>query len=463
MSQRGISRRTLLRGLGVSIALPWLEAMNGPANWLQAATAPRSGGPFGSLGTPGNRGPKRLAFFYVPNGIHMPEWTPERDGSQFDLPPILKEFSAFQNQMNVISGLTLNGARALGDGAGDHARSVAAFLTGAHPKKTNGADIAAGISVDQLAAARIGQATRLASLELGTETSAQAGNCDSGYSCAYTSNLSWRTPTSPVAKEMDPAAVFDRLFANTDHTMTAEQRALRQKRRQSILDSALADAKSLHGQLGQQDRRKLDEYLHAVRELEQRVERTEKLDQRDPQNDDFTRPTGVPRSYGDHVGLLLDMLVLAFQTDSTRIATFMFANAGSNRSYREIGVAEGHHDVSHHGNSPEKQKRISEINHFHAQLMSRFLERLATTPEGDGNLLDNSLIVYGSGISDGNAHNHDNLPIVLFGSGGGAISTNRHLRYPKETPLTNLYVTLLNHMGIAEKSFGDSTGMLENL
>lgn len=458
MAVNGISRRTMLRGLGVSLALPWLDAMTGSSAWAGGIRTPSGIGLASANGLP-----KRIAFLYVPNGIHMADWTPSEVGKQFQLPATLNELSRFKDRINVLSGLTLNGARALGDGAGDHARSVASFLTGAHPKKTNGADISAGVSVDQLAASKIGSATRLASLELGTESSAQAGNCDSGYSCAYTSNLSWRTPTSPVGKEMDPVAVFDRLFANTEVTLTPEQRAQRQRRRKSVLDLAQEDARALHNKLGNQDRRKLDEYLYAIRELEQRLNRSEKLDHRDPQTDDFARPTGVPRSYGDHVKLLLDMLVLAFQTDSTRIATFMFANAGSNRSYREIEIAEGHHDLSHHGNSEEKQTRVAAINRFHAQLFAHFLERLATTPEGDGTLLDNSMIVYGSGISDGNAHNHDNLPILLAGSGGGNIVTGRHLKYPKETPLTNLYVSLLNQMGIPDRSFSDSTGPLEGL
>ncbi|HMP79209.1 MAG TPA: DUF1552 domain-containing protein [Pirellulaceae bacterium] len=446
MHHREITRRTMLRGMGVAMALPMLEAMSvGKAAWGAA-------GPMTV--------PKRLAFFFVPNGMHMPDWTPRQTGTEFELPPILNELADFRDKLNVLSGLALNGARALGDGPGDHARAVAAFLTGAHPRKTNGSDILNGMSVDQLAAAAIGNATRLPSLELGTEASAQAGNCDSGYSCVYTSNMSWRTDVSPVAKEVDPALVFDRMFAGSDWALSPEERARRDRRRRSILDLAHEDAQNLHRALGANDRRKLDEYLYAVREIEQRLQRTEKLDPTDADVVENSRPTGVPRQYSEHVKLLMDMLVLAFQTDTTRIATFMFANAGSNRGYREIGISDGHHDLSHHGNSEEKQVRISQINRYHASLFRHFLARLDAIPEGEGSLLDQCLIMYGSGISDGNAHNHDNLPILLAGGGGGSIATGRHLKFRRETPLTNLYCTLLNQMGVDVDQFSDSTGKL---
>ncbi len=449
-----ISRRTVLRGLGTMLALPVLEAMSGSRF---------------AYGLPGGMrpapvaAPLRMAFLYVPNGMHMPDWTPEKEGSGYDLPSTLAEVAEFRDQFNVLSGLALNGARALGDGPGDHARSVAAFLTGSHPRKTDGADIRNGVSVDQVAAAAAGRATRLPSLELGTEASSPSGRCDSGYSCAYASNMSWRTPTSPVAKEVDPAMVFDRLVSGTELGMTAEQREQRDRRRQSVLDHVAADARSLHQALGASDRRKLDEYLFAVREIEQRISRSDKLHHGDSAMQDQERPAGVPRDYVEHVHLLMDMLVLAFQTDSTRVASFMLANAGSNRSYRDIEIADGHHDLSHHGNSEKKQQRIARINRHHARMLNYFLGRMAAVREGDSTLLDNSMIVYGSGISDGNAHNHDNLPILLAGRAGGTIATGRHIRYPKETPLTNLYVAMLNRMGVADRSFSDSTAALEGL
>jgi hypothetical protein len=367
----------------------------------------------------------------------------------------LAPLAPYQSYVTVLSGLTLNGARALGDGGGDHARSAAAFLTGAHPKKTDGADIRNDISVDQLAARELGGQTRLPSLELGLERSAQAGNCDSGYSCAYSSNLSWRSPTSPVAKEMDPAAVFDRLFG------AAPQGDAR--RRRSVLDLVREDAHDLQRKLGNADRQKLEEYLHAVRDIERRMYYTAQLANGDADRPDVTRPEGVPAEYEQHARLMFDLMTLALQTDATRVLTFMFTNEGSNRSYPQIGVGDGHHDLSHHGNDAEKQRKISAINQHHMSLAAYIVQKLATTPDGEASLLDHVMLVYGSGIGDGNRHNHDNLPIVLVGRGGGTIRAGRHLSYPRDTPLTNLYVSMLQRLGAAVSSFGDSTGPLEDL
>jgi len=453
MHHQRISRRTVLRGLGIGMALPWLEVMSARERVARAA---------GDQAFSPAAAPRRVAFLYVPNGMHMPAWTPTGEGPDFTLSPILQEIG-FRQQMTVLSGLTLDGARPHGDGGGDHARSVAAFLTGAHPRKTDGANILNGPSVDQVAAEKIGHLTRLPSLELGTESSSQAGNCDSGYSCVYTSNMSWRTATSPVAKEMDPSLVFDRLFSQVTAPLTPEQRAQRNRHRSSILDLVQSDAQALHRALGANDRRKLDEYLYAVRDVENRLRNADTLNHQDLDTADFNRPEGVPREYDKHVKLMMDMLVLAFQTDSTRIASFMFANAASNRSYREISVSEGHHDLSHHGKNADKQSGIEKINCFHARLFNYLLTRLAAIREGEGTLLDNSLIVYGSGISDGDRHNHDDLPIVLLGRGGGSIQPGRHLRYPAETPLTNLYVSLLERLGVPIGQFSDSTGPLANL
>ena len=442
-----LSRRTLLRGVGAAVALPLLEAMV-PRTVLGAAAA---------------KAPLRLAFLYVPNGMHMPDWTPSKEGAGYDIRPTLEPVAHLKDRINVLSGLTLDGARAHQDGGGDHARSAAAFLTGAHPKKTDGADIHNGVSIDQAIAQAIGDQTRFASLELGLEGSSQAGSCDSGYSCAYSSNLAWRNPTSPLAKEMDPSAVFDRLFGSGDEKEDKKTSEVRKSRRKSILDFALSDAKKLQGQLGAADRRKMDEYLYAVRDIENRLVKSEKLRIGEDGIPNYPRPAGVPRELDEHCKLMLDMLALAMQTDSTRVATFMFANEGNNRGYPELGAPEGHHDLSHHGGSAEKQAKVAKINRFYAERLAYFLDLLSSVHEGDSTLLDNSLIVYGSGISDGDRHNHDELPILLAGKGGGRVRSGRHVRFEKETPMCNFYVWLLNQFGVRADSFGDSKGKLEGL
>ena len=438
-----LSRRTLLRGLGTAVALPSLDAMT------PRAAAAGSAGP-----------PLRMAFVYVPNGIHMADWTPTAVGRDFDLPPTLARLSEHRDHFSVLSGLTLDGARAHGDGGGDHARSVAAFLTGAHPRKTNGSDIHNGVSVDQVTAQYVGDRTRFATLELGLEGSSQSGNCDSGYSCAYASNLSWRGPTNPMGKEVDPAALFDRLFAGQTVRETAQVKSVRERYRKSVLDFITEDAKRLHRVLPSGDRRKLDEYLYSVREIERRMGTTPKLrsDEKDLSN--YPRPSGVPREMSEHAQLMMDMMVLAMRTDSTRILSFMMTNAGSNRSYPEVNVNSGHHEQSHHGGSPEKQTNVAAINRFHIDQFAYLLGKLREAPEGEGTLLDHSMIVYGSGISDGDRHNHDNLPILLAGGAGGRVKPGAHLRYDKETPLCDLYLWMMRQMGATAERFGDSRGPL---
>lgn len=449
-----ISRRTVLRGLGTVVALPALEAMaSHPVGSALSASHPAT------MTTAG--APKRMAFLYVPNGMHMQEWTPEKEGKSFELKDILKPVAAFKQKLNLLSGLTLNGARALGDGGGDHARSVAAYLTGAHPRKTGGKDIKNGISIDQYAAEKIGKATRFSSLELGIEASAQSGRCDSGYSCAYSSNMCWRDPNTPVAKEVNPQAVFDRLFGKGKIKDRGEAKHKRDKYKKSILDFVQEDANALKRQLGANDNRKLDEYLYAVRQIERQIVGVEKLHLPETDVPDYPRPAGVPSEYEEHVKLMMDLMVLAFQTDSTRIQTFMFTNAGSNRNYKKVGAKMGHHDSSHHGNNKDKQANIETINTYHASLLAYFLQKLDTIKEGSGTLLDNSMIMYGSGIGDGNRHNHHDLPIALFGSGGGSFETGRHLRFKRETPLTNLYMRMLDEVGVRVKSFGDSRDVLD--
>jgi hypothetical protein len=404
--------------------------------------------------------PVRVGWIYVPNGKHMPDWWPSATGPLTELSPTLQPLAAVKDDILVLSGLTCDKARPNGDGPGDHARAMAAFLTGCQPRKTAGADIRVGISADQIAAQRVGNRTRFASLELGCERGQQAGNCDSGYSCAYSSNLSWRGESTPTGKEVNPQAVFDRLFRNDNPREAAQSQNLRDSYRRSILDFVRDDAASLRNRLGTNDQRKLDEYLTAIREIEQRLARTDRTAET---TGNVSRPSGIPREYQDHIRLMCDMLVLAFQTDTTRIFTFPFANDGSNRPYRMINVNEGHHDLSHHGGDRNKHAKIARINHFHVSQYAYLIERLRSIREGEGTLLDNCLIVYGSAIGDGNRHNHDDLPILMAGKGGGTVRTGRHVRYPRNTPLTNLYVSMLQRMGADVDRVGDSRGPLESL
>lgn len=446
MNRKPILRRTVLRGLGTAVSLPLLEAMLPTGRAAAAAPAPA---------------PLRMMFFMVPNGAHMPDWTPTSTGPGFALPATLEPLQKHREFVSVFTGLTLDGARDHGDGAGDHARSGASFLTGAHPRKTDGADIKSGISVDQVAAQAVGSKSRFASLELGIDGSAQAGNCDSGYSCAYSSNLAWRNESSPLAKENDPSAVFDRLFGNGDSANEGKNRAARIERRKSVLDFVLDDAKSLQKRLGTADKRKLDEYLYAVRDVENRITHTDKLKVGEDGIPNIARPAGIPRDWSEHCKLMMDMTALAIRSDATRILTFMFGNEGDNKGYPQIGVPEGHHELSHHGKSDEKQAKVQKINHFHMQHFAYLLDHFAGVEEAGSTLLDNCLILYGSGISDGDRHNHDDLPIMMVGKGGGRIKKPSHLQFPKDTPLCNLYLWMLNQVGVKADSFGDSTGVLK--
>jgi len=346
-------------------------------------------------------------------------------------------------------------------GGGDHARCAASFLTGAHPHKTSGKDIRVGVSVDQIAAQQVGELTRLPSLELGCEVGKDVGNCDSGYSCAYSNNISWRTESTPQSKEVNPRAVFDRLFGGGKPGESEAARLKRQEYRKSVLDFVHEDATRLRTRLGTADRHKLDEYLDSVRSIEQRIERTpgDGPDEQVP----LERPDGIPRDYAEHIRLMMDLIAVAFQTDSTRITSMMIAKAGSNRSYPFIGVSGAHHSLSHHGNKKEKQEDIAKINKFHVEQFAYLLKRLKATPEGEGTLLDNVMLVYGSAIADGNRHAHHDLPIVMAGGGGGTINTGRHIRYESKTPLNNLFLSMLDRMDVKIDQMGDSTGRLDKL
>ena len=429
-----ISRRSFLRGCGASLALPWLEAME---NLSALATTPALA-------------PRRLAFVYVPNGIHMPDWTPTADGTDYRLPATLEPLAPFKQETLVISGLAAHRA----DGpSGNHARALAVYLTGQRPPES-GREIQLGVSVDQLAAQRIGQGTRLPSLQIGCEPAQQAGQCDNPYACAYTSCISWSSPTTPLPALSSPRELFDRLFPV--EMPNVGRRPLAENRR-SILDFVREDAAQLQSQVGSADRRRIDEYLTSVREVERR------LDHGAGPAVTASRPAETHADQRAVIRLMCDLLVLAWQTDSTRIATLLFANEFSNRPYPFIGVRDGHHDISHHGNREDNFAKLRLINRFHVEQFAYLLGRLRATREGDSNLLERSLLVYGSGNSDGNRHNHDNLPILLAGRGNGRLRPGRHVRLPAEQPLANLWVSLLDKMGAPVESFGDSTGPLNGL
>jgi len=443
---KSLPRRTFLRGLGAAIALPALDAMT-PAF---AAGAGRLT----------SKSPVRMAVAYVPNGIVMKDWTPEAAGTTFEFTRILKPLEPFRENILVLSGLTQNNGRALGDGPGDHARAAATFLTGVHPRKTSGADIQNGISFDQIAAQHVGSATRFPSLELGCEDGRLVGNCDSGYSCAYSNSISWRSATTPNPPEINPRAVFERLFG-ANITEDASTREKRRRYNKSILDFVMSDAKRLEGDLGATDRRKLDEYMSAIREIEHRIETAER-DNKDiaPTID---KPDGVPVDYAEHSRLMFDLQVIALQADLTRIITFMMAREGSTRPYREINISDAHHPLTHHRNNPEMVEKVTQINCYHLEQFAYFIGKLKATPDGDGTLLDHSLVLYGSGLSDGNRHQHNDLPVLIAGGACGSLETGRHVNYVKETPMNNLFVTALDRMGVPTEKLGDSTGELDHL
>jgi hypothetical protein len=447
-----LPRRSFLRGLGVTMALPFLECM--VPTVVKAA----------ALGG----APRRMVFMYLPNGMDMANWTPAAAGDRFDLPSTLQPLEPLRKQISVLSGLAHANARPLGDGAGDHARANACFLTGVHPRKTAGADISVGISVDQVAALQVGKNTRLPSLELSCETTTrQAGACDSGYACAYQHNLSWRNENTPMPPLGDPRLVFERLFSASDEDPDlVAGRALRESCRGSILDLVRDDAKAFQKRLGATDRRKMDEYLTGLRETEVAIQQEAKFKAAEVSKPRpaMEKPEGVPSDFTEHLRLMYDLLAFALQTDSTRIASMMVLHEGSNRSYPFIGVNEGHHELSHHGNSTDKKDKIAKINRFHMEQVAYLLTKLQSMKEGSGgSVLDNSMIVVGSAIADGNAHQHHDLPVLLCGGGGGSLKPGRHVRYDKETPMTNLYLSLLDRMGVKTDKLGDSSGKLERI
>jgi len=447
------SRRQFLRGLGACLALPAFESLDP----LRLMAGPPTAGAASEAAAP-----VRMAFIYVPNGTIPSAWWPEGDGGkEFQLPRTLQPLDKIRHQVQVISGLDDLNANPGPDGAGDHARAGGTFLTGVRIKKTAGSDIYAGASIDQVVAQQIGHLTRFPSLELTCDAVRKAGNCDSGYSCAYSYNLAWRSSTQPLAPEPNPRLVFERLFGVGSPSERVENLKRRQAEQHSILDFVLRDAEAVQRKLNGRDRQKLDQYLSSVREIERRIERTERMAVPNPEIDS---PPGIPANFDEHIALMCDMMVLAFQTDSTRVATMLFAGEGSNRTFSELGFSEGHHNLTHHMGKQEMIDKVKEIDLWYVKQLTRFLLKLEQTRDVDGHsLLHNSMIVYGSGNADGNRHSHSNLPILLAGGGGGHFKPGRYVKL-KPTPLTNLFLSMADRMGTQPiEKHGDSTGRLEDV
>ena len=441
-----LHRRTFLRGVGATLALPLLDAMV-PAF---AQTRFSAANPV-----------VRMGFIYVPNGIIPAGWTPSGEGAGFEFNTTMAALQPFRDRTLVLSGLAQINGRSFGDGGGDHARAGASWLTGVHPKKTEGADIHAGVSADQIAARELGKQTQFASLEIGVEAPSLAGGCDSGYSCAYTNTISWRTPTTPNPMEVNPRVLFERLFGDGDSTDAASRLAAMEDQR-SIIDFVKGGIDRLETKLGTGDRRKLAEYLDAIRDIERRIQKAEKQNA-SMKMPAMERPLSAPEEFVDHARLMMDLMVIAYQADLTRVVTFMLAREGSNRSYRDIGISDGHHNCTHHQNDPEKIAKTAKINSHHVDQLAYLVNKMKSTPDGDGTLLDHSMILYGSSISDGNRHTHTDLPVALIGGGGGKLKSGRHIRYPNETPLNNLLLSMLDKAGVATEKLGDSTGKLGHL
>ena len=446
VTKQHLPRRTFLRGLGVTLALPMLDSMV-PA--------------FGGARASAAQAVRRLGVVYVPNGMFMPNWTPANESGVLDVTETLQSLAPFRDRMLMVSGLcSEEGIARPGEGAGDHARAAGAFLTGVHPKKTEGHDIRAGISMDQIAARVLGQETQLASLELSLESAERAGSCDPGYSCAYANTLCWSSPTTPLPMASDPRAVFERLFGTSGTTDPAAWLAARRHDR-SLLDMVTAKVARLSRELGPRDRVKLSEYLEAVRDVERRIQMAEQQTTRElPAMD---QPAGVPDSFEEHAKLMFDLQVLAYQADLTRVITFMMGHETSNRAYPEIGVPDSHHALSHHGGDNALIERLKKVDGYLTTMFAYYVNRLASTPDGDGSLLDSVMILFGSGMSDGNRHNHHDLPTLLVSGGAGAITGGRHIRVAPDTPNANLFLTMLDTLGVPTDTMGDSTGRLDSL
>lgn len=446
------NRRRFLKGMGAAIGLPALESLAHPI-LTQAMDGKRA------MATTATGAPLRMAYLYVPNGVNLDHWRPEGTGADYQLNKTFKPVEAFKKDFQIFSGFEQKHAFGGTDGAGDHARGGATFLTSSRALKTAGADVKIGTSIDQVAAQSIRGATRLSSLELSGDINRRVGSCDSGYACAYVHNISWRSETLPMAPEINPRAVFEKLFGSGSTHEREQNFQTRIAEQKSILDFINADVRAMNKNLSSKDRQKLDEYLTSVREIEQRIALTEKHGLAEwPEKE---KPAGIPGKYRDHMDLMTDMMVLAFQTDSTRVASFMMAHEGSNRSFEDIGISEGHHSLSHHKGKDDNLEQIAQIDLFYMERLAYLLKRLDETKDEDGHsILHNSMIVYGSGISDGNRHNHDDLPIVLAGHAGGAFSAGQHHQFNSDIPLSNLYLRMLNEFGTPQERFADSTSHL---
>ena len=439
ITKRALPRRTFLRGMGASVALPLLDAMV-PAMTAMAQTPARP--------------VRRLGYVFIPMGADTSRWTPPGEGTLTEMSPILHPLEPVKDHLTVLTNMELRNAY-----PGPHATSTAAYLSCAKAKLTESTDYYLGTTVDQIAAREIGQGTQLPSLELGMDLLDIVGQCDDGYACVYQNNLSWSSPTTPLPYEAHPRLVFERLFGEGG---SAEERSRTLQKRASLLDRVRRDVQRLQKELGSSDRTKVDQYLESVREVERRIQGAEEGAAKNPAPD-MERPIGVPDSYADHARLMLDLQVLALQADITRVITFQLARETSTRSYNEIGVAEPHHPLTHHGNDPEKIAKMSKINQYHVSLFAYLVERLEETPDGDGSLLDHSMYLYGSGMGNPNAHDHINLPIMVAGGGAGTMKGGRHVRYAEPTPLANLHLTLLEKAGVRMDSFADSQGKVDEL
>ncbi len=447
ITKKHLPRRTFLRGCGVAVALPLLDSMVPAQTPLRATSAAPQ---------------VRLGLCFMPHGAVMNNWTPAGQGTNFKLSRTLTPLEPFKDQVVVISNLAHKMAApgGPGDNGGDHTRSPSVYLNGVHPKRTDGADIRAGVTIDQMAAEVIGQQTPLPSLELAIEDfSGLVGSCDVGFSCAYMNTISWRTPTTPLPMEINPRVVFDRMFGDG---ATPEERLERIEQQRSILDAVNSQMNKLKSGLGPGDRNRVAEYLDTVREVERRIQLTEKQNGNSSLAVPAT-PSGIPEDYIVHTKLMFDLMALAFQADITRISTFMMAREVSYRTFPSLGISEGFHPASHHQNAPARLETLTRINTHHVELVTHFLNRLKSTPDGDGNLLDHSLVLYGSGMSNSNVHNHSPLPVFVAGGAAGKIKGGRHLVCPDETPMANLLLSILHKAGVEQAAVGDSTGPITEL
>ena len=438
ITKMALPRRTFIRGMGAAVALPLLDSMV-PAMQPQAKAAPR------------------FTAVYFGNGANMFAWTPAADGAGFDFSPSLKALEAFRDRVLVFTGLDNFQATDQGDVGGQHPRAAPAFMSCAHPKQTEGADVRAGVTIDQLIAERICRDTKLSSLEVSVDRNDVVGACDHGYACAYMNSLAWKSPTTPLPSETNPRFVFERMFGIG---ATAKERLTRTSEDRSILDGLAQELADLRRRLGASDRTKLSEYFDAVRDVEQRIAKSESTSSA---LEVPARPDGAPESFREYAELMFDLQVLAFQADITRVSTFMMARENINRSYPEIGLPEAHHSMSHHGNNPEKMKAFAKLNAYHVDTLAYFLKRLDSITDGDGTLLDHTAVLYGSGMSDGNVHNNYSVPVVVAGGQSLRIKGNRHVRYPKATPLANLMLGLMDRFGVTADAFGDSTAEIDLL